>query len=743
MTTISPLLQNRINNKSANADRYYESLVRNANNTLLPNESKAKLVNENFFQAGVSNVIDTGKDCVNFAKVLKTGEISDNNLGRLNGLGMKLGAGLIAAFLAVHSKTKTDAAMKLLGGATFLASMNLWPKIFIQTPMKLLHGVDINKKYVNAQGDKKEFFLDNQFIPWDITDVKSEKEQRRQSKAALQGRALVLATAGFATPLTASLVGNALEPKVYESIVKHDVKKASTILNSTESLAQHLEGAKVPVKNEKAISQLFESYKSENKALDNDFFKKLSGLLNITDIEELFSDSDSVNPLKDVRNSNLASELQKLYKTQAEVDVDSLKEALKGTILSGKIDANNPVELLYTPKELAQMASEGKLGSVITTEEIDKIASQLKDKTPSEVKKVLADNGLSQKQIENILPKVKVNSDKFFETIKNYNKEVLPELRGKLKAYLEVLNPIAGAKRESFTTKEYNDTMASLMKELGVDYRTLKTVNGKLVEDCVPIVSDLFAQKVKGVEYGSDAYKELVKTLTKGSTPEELTDLIKELSKDESLQLISSKNGMKELNEAVLGTNQTSGIANIIKKFLSVKELDLSATKIKPAICLNYEIRKASGEFAQKGFSPAEIKAMDTLVYNGNSAFRENLGYMHNAKRYNDIVNTVFDENMFKSELSVMPELKNILNKLKNYAKAEVNPTLNDKYFATGSLTGLFKNTATNLYNNKSWLRKFGGMAIILSVATLLIQPFFGNIKKEYPEAGQKGQGVK
>ena len=36
-------------------------------------------------------------------------------------------------------------------------------------------------------------------------------------------------------------------------------------------------------------------------------------------------------------------------------------------------------------------------------------------------------------------------------------------------------------------------------------------------------------------------------------------------------------------------------------------------------------------------------------------------------------------------------------------------------------------------------MRIFAPMAIGLVAVTLLVQPFFGNIKKEFPEEGKKG----
>ena len=53
---------------------------------------------------------------------------------------------------------------------------------------------------------------------------------------------------------------------------------------------------------------------------------------------------------------------------------------------------------------------------------------------------------------------------------------------------------------------------------------------------------------------------------------------------------------------------------------------------------------------------------------------------------------------------------------------------------ACGSFAQHMANTATRLSNNKAWMKIFAPMAIALVGVTLLAQPFFGNIKKEFPE---------
>lgn len=744
MTNISPLLQERLNNSSAHHDRYYESLTRHANNTVLPNEAKAHLVKN----TPVTCAIDMGKDVVNLKNAVKTGEISDNNLGRLNDLGMKIGSGLIAAYLAVHSKTKTDALMKFIGGGAFLASMSLWPKLFINLPTKLMHKVDPGQKYITAQGDKKDLFLDNQFIVWDATGITDEKEQRHQQKTALQARTLNLATVGFASPLMASLIGNTVQPKVYNAVVKKGINKTARATATPESLKQYMDGAKASIKNEKAIEKLFESYKSEGKAPDKDLFTKLAKLLSITDIEENLKDSDDITPLKNMKTPDLAKELENIYSKQVAVDTDSLKEALKDVSLAKKMDKKNPIEMLLSKAELAKLKSEGKLKSVMSSEEIDEVVAKLgKDLSKEHVESVLLETGLTKEQVKDVLPKVKVNADKFYATITEYNKETLGKIRGKAKAYLDLLNNVAGSKYESAYTKEYTDTMKNLMDELGVDYKTLKSVEGKTSEECIPVLSELFSKKVAKAEYGSDKYKQLVAKLTKDATPEKIQDLVEKLAADDTLKSVKVEGGVESLNDIIIGSKDKRGsFVSSVSDFIQTKKIDLASSKVKPAICANYEARKAAGHF--QDFTREELKLADLLVYSGNSSVRENLGYAHNKQTYENVVNRVFNKDMFNCEEEVIPGIKQLVEEIRAYSKTwdkngnEIPFIPSKKYFNTGSISNLFKNTATRLYNDKSWLRKFGTIAIILTAATLLIQPFFGNIKKEYAEE-KKGEGVK
>ena len=124
----SPLLQNNLVSKNIfnkNHDMVYEDLQKRANE-FKPNEAKAKIVRQNPLSATASAVTDTIKDCANFTKAVTTGKMNDHNLGRINDVGTKAGALLIATYLATHAKTKTDALMQFIGAGTFFASMSLF-----------------------------------------------------------------------------------------------------------------------------------------------------------------------------------------------------------------------------------------------------------------------------------------------------------------------------------------------------------------------------------------------------------------------------------------------------------------------------------------------------------------------------------------------------------------------------------------------------------------------------------------
>ena len=129
-----------------------------------------------------------------------------------------------------------------------------------------------------------------------------------------------------------------------------------------------------------------------------------------------------------------------------------------------------------------------------------------------------------------------------------------------------------------------------------------------------------------------------------------------------------------------------------------------------------------------------ETKLIRDLIYDGNISKRMNAGQLADKVNYKAILNAVFKPEAFETEEKIMPGIKNLITKLKN-----LDGSQGENYLRTTSFSELVKNYATRIYNNKCWMKIFGTMAIILTAVTLLIQPFFGKIDKEYPEEKKGG----
>ena len=79
-----------------------------------------------------------------------------------------------------------------------------------------------------------------------------------------------------------------------------------------------------------------------------------------------------------------------------------------------------------------------------------------------------------------------------------------------------------------------------------------------------------------------------------------------------------------------------------------------------------------------------------------------------------------------------------VFGQLYGYIKGNAGGKATDKYLANSDLTGLVKDYAQRIYPAKSWLKKVGIASAAVVAITLLVQPLFGNIKKEFPKEDNK-----
>ena len=194
-----------------------------------PLHSNGHLVRNNIFDMPAEVFKDLKYDAKAFGHAVK-GTANDHELGRLNDFGMKLGGLAIATCLFAQKQTPLTKVMEFVGLGSFFGAMDIWPKLAIQLPAYLVHGVNIRQKYEDNYGRKKLFYQDHQFIPWDLysdkeidkignrlhvpKDIPNRREfiQEKMRKIALQNNTMWMLTAGFATPIMSALICNGLTP---------------------------------------------------------------------------------------------------------------------------------------------------------------------------------------------------------------------------------------------------------------------------------------------------------------------------------------------------------------------------------------------------------------------------------------------------------------------------------------------------------------------------------------------------
>jgi len=754
----SPMLTSNIhnhNNQNNQQEKVYQQLIKHAND-VKPNEAKAKLVKENPLQASYSAVTDTIQDGKNFFIATKTGKMTDNNLGRLNDLGMKAGALLIAGYLATQAKTKTNAIMQFVGGATFLSMMSLWPKLFINLPARLVHGFRIDQKYVSAQGDKKDFFLDNQFIPWDAMSKEElrknakasgidydsengeEKIMRKMQKTALQNRTLWMATAGFATPLLTSVIGDKLEPVVKDAVISQGYKKSKESIEKLESL---LASAPEIVRNKKELEKVISEYSQEE--LTQEGFEKISELLKIN-FADVFKDPDDSKIFKNLHFNVGVDKLQELRKQKSIIQNEDLVDILEKALEQKK---NN----IFANFNVQNATST----TAINRATIENVVEQFN----SADKKTFATlMGLLQQAVNNDEDKVnlinqrlakvdfKYDDTPFFNSVKKLNSEILPSITGRIKTYADIINPVVGSKDESVFTRIYRDVMKNILNKAKFSSDELKSI--RLIPDnnneseSVKVLSKFFSSIA---DLSDEEYKEAIKGFVSKDSSKNLDEFVANILNDKNISQIVQVKACedKDLFEALVASLKDDTGKNI-KEYIKNANQNAKAIEAKPIIAAAFERFYKSGEFEkalkENGLLADNVsnqleefaKMARYLIQEGTvaaDACKINL----NDIQFKTLKNIIYNSNNYGIEKEILPQLDGILDNLKSLGTSPI-----DNATVTG-VAGLLRNQIREMLNNKAWKKIFVPMTGALIALTLLAQPFFGNIKNEYPDSKTKG----
>ena len=255
-----------------------------------PLEGKGRLLNGNIFNAPAIMV----KDMIYDAKALKhavSGKANDHELGKLNDFGLFLGGLAIASYLFTRKQTPMTKGMEFVGLASFLGAMAIWPKIAIQLPAYLIHGVNVQKQYEDSFGRKKPFYQDPQFLPWDLytdkeiqkmgdrmgvpKDIPNRREfiQEKMKKIGIQNNTLWMLTAGFATPIMSGLICNTVEPYLNKYLDKRNNKATDKILNNLGEYSQKYKNISV----EQDLIKILDS--NINKSFSNELEEQITSTL--------------------------------------------------------------------------------------------------------------------------------------------------------------------------------------------------------------------------------------------------------------------------------------------------------------------------------------------------------------------------------------------------------------------------------------------------------------------------------
>lgn len=439
-----------------------------------PLQGKGHIVDETVFDVPSVLVKDLAYD-VKSLKKSASGKANDHELGKINDIGMKAGGLAIAAYLMTRKQTPLTKAMELVGLGSFFGAMALWPKIALQLPAKLVHGVNIRKEYEDSFGRKKMFFQDPQYIPWDLVDDKKINKigdrmgvpndipnrrdfiQEKMKKISVQNNTLWMLTAGIATPIASALICNSLEEPLNRYLDAKTSKRADNLLDNIGTYY----GKYIDQDSLQNLEKLYSANK--DKPLTADLVKEIKnnltkGLDRVTE-QSLAADINEIigfNNQKSLIDNNV---------------VENIVNSVRKTVNSVVPDAPVP----HAVDLMNKLVEKGFANRELTEIDLKKAIQVI----GSEIKKTLRNANVDADEITTVLDRI-VNKDKSIalpirsnsQTV--LNDSVISKLKEiskvvtDFKAKNEILNEYAylkaGHAPETVTANAWNEVTGTLHK---------------------------------------------------------------------------------------------------------------------------------------------------------------------------------------------------------------------------------------------------------------------------------------
>ena len=460
-----------------------------------PQGAKGKLVSSSIFP----NVKDT-KYNFNALKHGLTGKANDHELGKLNDVGMKVGALALAGYLATQKATPKTKLMEFVGLATFFGAMKLWPKLAIGAPAKAIHGFDPTQEYEDSFGRKKPFFQDAQYQPWDVysneqlqkigdkmgvdknAQDRNDLTKSNMTKIATKNNTLWMITAGIASAVFSALACNKAEKVIDPALDKVNNEKADKLLQNFDTEAQkRMTSASKDM--QKDLDKIFEENKG--KTVDNKLIEKISGRL--------------AKGLDPVTEEGVKEDMQNILMNGKSLVNEGLAEKISNgskKVLAQKFSEEQVAKIVPSKEEIVKHFNDNQMmGREVNEDEAMNVRSSVSQLFLAKAK----EQGMSTEKLKTIKKGVALVADKALKSNlasvldENAMKKVseIGKAMSELQAKDSVLDDYAQAKvadkPETVIANYWNKTSTSIVKSLGIDFKEMEKVrnNRQLVQGLV------------------------------------------------------------------------------------------------------------------------------------------------------------------------------------------------------------------------------------------------------------------
>lgn len=727
----NPMVQNylfaRMNNLSAaqnNEKQTLHPIVKKDITTA--SAAKGHLIDENILESAGSN-IKAYADSVKFLADGVSGKGTDYTTGRINDLTTRLGSLGIAGVLAAGAGSPFKKGMEFVGFASWFGAMAAWPKV-IGTPLKALTGVDINQQYSDSFGRKKAFFEDPQYICWDIIsdehinkvgdklnipkNIENRREavQEKMKQIATQGNTLSMLTAGFATPIIASLVADQLQKPFGDALEKVRLSKAEKGLANIESAElmstdkkglQQLDALLGDSENidTKSLKQVetFMAEKFKGTGIEGELSKQLNAIANPANAKVLLD--DSVKSKLQTALGLDAKGFTAVFGEEKELNAADMPK------FSRKVRAHIAKTNSVSPKDLESMTKSAVADMQKVISENQQISVE-----PAKIRSLfgVADDFVAKKQLVNNYLKVTIGDIADSQTAKNWGKNpqaVLNALgiKGKL------AHDIAKGKGdvEQIIVKHLDD-LAGDSEKFSQAMLSLQKVTESQVQSeqkaAAVLIKNLRKLSAKSVKNARDNGFDILGQVFKNDCKIEQVKI--------SDKVMNTKSSLFKVFN-VLGAFKSGAEDSVKKALVSHSGIDNFTNKLEE---FGVKTKDQFKIMMDKVFTPANLDMSDSLA-------------KANARHSN--------------------KLKKSLSAIANAIRPDM--TVGKTAIPTNSLAQhvgkSFKNLVVDAAQNggiyKTWLKRVGGAGVALTGVTMLAITQFGKTNNYNPDVYKVKEGDK